>query len=109
MKGRKAIKKLLLSSLFFAAITVVYAQDPRASWNDDGPGKAEGINRFIGRRPIAAFGNSDGDKQMLEWTAAGQGVRFMALVHHDDAERERAYDRKSDIGRLDKAWGRSQR
>ena len=104
MKGRKAIKKLFLSSLFFAAITVVYAQDPRPSWNDDGPGKAEGINTFIGRRPIAAFGNSDGDKQMLEWTAAGQGVRFMALVHHDAAEREWAYDRKSDIGRLDKAW-----
>jgi len=108
MKGRKAIKKLLPSSLFFAAITVVYAQDPRPSWNDDGPGKAEGINTFIGRRPIAAFGNSDGDKQMLEWTAAGQGVRFMALVHHDDAEREWAYDRKSDIGRLDKAWATEQ-
>ena len=104
MKGRKAIKKLLLSQFVFRGDTVVYAQDPRASWNDDGPGKAERINTFIGLRPIAAFGNSDGDKQMLEWTAAGQGVRFMALVHHDDAEREWAYDRKSDIGRLDKAW-----
>ncbi len=71
---------------------------------DDGPGKAEGINTFIGRRPIFAFGNSDGDKQMLEWTAAGNGPRFMALVHHTDAEREWAYDRKSDIGKLDKAW-----
>jgi phosphoglycolate phosphatase-like HAD superfamily hydrolase len=71
---------------------------------DDGPGKAEGINTFIGRRPIAAFGNSDGDQQMLEWTAAGSGARFALIVHHDDAEREWAYDRKSDVGKLDKAW-----
>jgi phosphoglycolate phosphatase-like HAD superfamily hydrolase len=71
---------------------------------DDGPGKAEGINTFIGRRPIAAFGNSDGDQQMLEWTTAGNGARFALLVHHDDAEREWAYDRKSSIGKLDKAW-----
>jgi phosphoglycolate phosphatase-like HAD superfamily hydrolase len=71
---------------------------------DDGPGKAEGINTFIGRRPILAFGNSDGDQQMLEWTAAGSGARFCLIVHHDDAEREWAYDRKSQIGRLDKAW-----
>jgi phosphoglycolate phosphatase-like HAD superfamily hydrolase len=71
---------------------------------DDGPGKAEGINTFIGRRPIMAFGNSDGDKQMLEWTAAGQGARFCLIVHHDDEEREWAYDRKSHIGKLDKAW-----
>jgi phosphoglycolate phosphatase-like HAD superfamily hydrolase len=71
---------------------------------DDGPGKAEGINTFIGRRPIFAFGNSDGDQQMLEWTAAGNGSRFVGLVHHDDAEREWAYDRKSHIGRLDNAW-----
>jgi phosphoglycolate phosphatase-like HAD superfamily hydrolase len=70
---------------------------------DDGAGKAEGINTFIGRRPIFAFGNSDGDKQMLEWTAAGSGPRFTALVHHTDAEREWAYDRKSDVGKLDKA------
>jgi len=71
---------------------------------NDGPGKAEGINTFIGRRPIFAFGNSDGDQQMLEWTAAGSGPRFTALVHHTDAEREWAYDRNSDVGRLDKAW-----
>jgi phosphoglycolate phosphatase-like HAD superfamily hydrolase len=70
---------------------------------DDGPGKAEGINTFIGRRPIFAFGNSDGDQQMLEWTAAGNGSRFMGLVHHTDADREWAYDRKSHIGKLDKA------
>ena len=71
---------------------------------DDGPGKPVGINRFIGRRPVFAFGNSDGDQQMLEWTAAGSGARFMGLVHHTDAEREWAYDRKSEVGRLDKAW-----
>ncbi len=71
---------------------------------DNGPGKAEGINRFIGRRPVLAFGNSDGDQQMLEWTAAGAGARFMALVHHTDAVREYAYDRSSPVGRLDKAW-----
>jgi phosphoglycolate phosphatase-like HAD superfamily hydrolase len=70
---------------------------------DNGPGKAVGINRFIGRRPIFAFGNSDGDLEMLQWTAAGAGARFMGLVHHTDAEREYAYDRKSTIGRLDKA------
>ncbi len=70
---------------------------------DDGPGKAVGINRFIGRRPVFAFGNSDGDHQMLQWTAAGAGTRFMGIVHHTDAEREWAYDRKSSIGRLDKA------
>jgi hypothetical protein len=54
-------------------------------------------------RPIFAFGNSDGDKEMLEWTGAGDGLRFMGLVHHTDANREWAYDRKSDVGRLDKA------
>ena len=70
---------------------------------EDGPGKPVAINRFIGRRPIFAFGNSDGDKEMLEWTAAGVGLRFMGLVHHTDANREWAYDRKSDVGRLDKA------
>jgi phosphoglycolate phosphatase-like HAD superfamily hydrolase len=70
---------------------------------DDGPGKPVGINRFIGRRPIFAFGNSDGDLQMLQWTAAGSGARFMGIVHHTDAEREYAYDRKSHVGRLDKA------
>jgi len=70
---------------------------------DDEAGKPVGINQFIGRRPIAAFGNSDGDQQMLEWTAAGDGPRFMLLVHHTDAEREYAYDRKSSFGKLDKA------
>ena len=82
----------------------VLVKEPGVEFIDDGPGKPLGINRFIGRRPILAFGNSDGDLQMLQWTAAGDGPRFMALVHHDDAAREWAYDRTSAIGKLDKAW-----
>ena len=70
---------------------------------DDGPGKPVGINHFIGRRPIFAFGNSDGDLQMLQWTTAGPGARFAGIVHHTDAEREYAYDRQSKVGKLDKA------
>jgi phosphoglycolate phosphatase-like HAD superfamily hydrolase len=77
---------------------------PEVLFIDDKQGKPEGIQSFIGQRPVLAFGNSDGDQQMLEWTAGGSGTRFMALVHHDDAEREWAYDRKSHIGTLDKAW-----
>jgi phosphoserine phosphatase len=76
---------------------------PKLAHNDDGPGKPESIQQVIGRRPILAFGNSDGDLQMLQWTAAGPGKRFMGLVHHTDAKREWAYDRDSKIGRLDKA------
>ena len=76
---------------------------PEIDFIDDGPGKPVGIQKFIGRRPIAAFGNSDGDHQMLQWTAAGKGPPFMLLVHHTDAEREWAYDRQSPIGQLDKA------
>jgi len=76
---------------------------PDLDFFDEGPGKPVGIQKFIGRRPIAAFGNSDGDLQMLQWTAAGEGSRFMLLVHHTDAEREWAYDRQSPVGRLDKA------
>jgi len=76
---------------------------PQISFIDDGPGKPVGISEFIGRRPILAFGNSDGDLQMLEWTAAGPGARLMLLVHHTDSEREYAYDRKSSVGKLDKA------
>jgi hypothetical protein len=71
---------------------------------DDKEGKPVGIESHIGRRPIAAFGNSDGDLQMLQWTAAGRGPRFALIVHHDDAAREWAYDRASHIGKLDKAW-----
>jgi phosphoglycolate phosphatase-like HAD superfamily hydrolase len=71
---------------------------------DDGPGKPVGINRFIGRRPIFAFGNSDGDLQMLQWTTGASGARFAGIVHHTDAAREYAYDRPSKVGQLDKAW-----
>lgn len=78
-------------------------KEPKVEFVDDGPGKPVGINRFIGRHPIFAFGNSDGDQQMLEWTAAGEGARFMGIVHHTDADREWAYDRQSHIGKLDKA------
>jgi phosphoglycolate phosphatase-like HAD superfamily hydrolase len=76
---------------------------PAVDFVDDKAGKPVGIQKFIGRRPIFAFGNSDGDHQMLQWTAAGSGARFMGLVHHTDAEREWAYDRQSRIGKLDKA------
>jgi hypothetical protein len=76
---------------------------PEVDFVDDKTGKPVGINKFIGRRPIAAFGNSDGDQQMLEWTAAGTGKRLMLLVHHTDATREYAYDRQSAFGKLDKA------
>ena len=78
---------------------------------DDGPGKPVGINRNIGRQPIIAFGNSDGDLQMLQYTTSGAGARLGVYVHHDDAVREYAYDRKSLIGKLDKGldeapkWG----
>ena len=76
---------------------------PEIDFIDDKAGKPVGINQHIGRRPIAAFGNSDGDLQMLQWTTSGPGARFGLIVHHTDAEREYAYDRDSSIGRLDKA------
>ena len=76
---------------------------PEIDFIDDKAGKPVGIHKFIGRRPIAAFGNSDGDLQMLQWTAAGDGARLMVFIHHTDAEREWAYDRTSHVGRLDKA------
>jgi len=75
---------------------------PELNFIDDNVGKPVGINQHIGRIPIAAFGNSDGDLQMLQWTTAGSGPRFALLIHHTDAEREWAYDRTSSIGRLDK-------
>jgi hypothetical protein len=81
----------------------VLVKQPKVLFVDDGPGKPEGINHFIGRQPIFAFGNSDGDKEMLEWTAACQRLCLMGLVHHTDAVREYAYDRNSDVGKLDKA------
>jgi phosphoserine phosphatase len=75
---------------------------PEIAHNDDKDGKPVGIQRHIGRRPLMAFGNSDGDLQMLQWTTSGPGPRFALYVHHDDAAREYAYDRESHIGRLDK-------
>jgi phosphoglycolate phosphatase-like HAD superfamily hydrolase len=83
--------------------TPVLMKEAKVEFVDDGPGKPVGINRFIGRQPIFAFGNSDGDLQMLQYTAGGSGARFMGIVHHTDAEREWAYDRNSHVGRLDKA------
>jgi phosphoglycolate phosphatase-like HAD superfamily hydrolase len=76
---------------------------PELNFVDDKDGKPVGINAHIGRRPIAAFGNSDGDLQMLQWTTKGGGRRFGMIVHHTDAEREYAYGRKASIGRLDTA------
>jgi hypothetical protein len=75
---------------------------------DDKEGKPAGIQTFIGRRPVMAFGNSDGDLQMLQWTTAGSGPRFGLIVHHTDAEREWLYDRDSPVGRLDKALDEAQ-
>jgi phosphoserine phosphatase len=80
----------------------VLIKQPGINFVDDKEGKPVGIARFIGRRPVFAFGNSDGDLQMLQYTAGGDGARFMGYVHHDDAEREWAYDRGSHIGGLDK-------
>ncbi|MDR3445067.1 MULTISPECIES: HAD family hydrolase [unclassified Dyella] len=81
----------------------VLIKEPNVALVDDHAGKPVGIERFIGRKPIFAFGNSDGDQQMLEWTTSGGGARFAGLVHHTDAAREYAYDRKSPVGTLDKA------
>jgi len=76
---------------------------PEVEFIDDKAGKPVGINRAIGQRPIAAFGNSDGDFEMLQWTTTGSGRRLGLLVHHDDAQREFAYDRTSAVGRLSRA------
>jgi phosphoglycolate phosphatase-like HAD superfamily hydrolase len=75
---------------------------PELNFIDDKAGKPAAIQHHIGRRPVFAAGNSDGDFEMLEWTTAGDGVRLALLVHHDDAEREWSYDRESHIGKLDK-------
>jgi phosphoglycolate phosphatase-like HAD superfamily hydrolase len=83
--------------------TPVLTRAPKIAFVDDGPGKPVGIYRHIGKRPILAFGNSDGDFQMLQVTTAGEGKRLALIVHHDDAAREWAYDRSSHIGKLDKA------
>ena len=75
---------------------------PEVNFINDKADKPVAINQHIGRRPIAAFGNSDGDLQMLQWTAGGEGPRFCLYIHHTDDKREWAYDRKSHIGKLDK-------
>jgi len=81
----------------------VIVRQPEVDFIDDKADKPVAIQQIIGRRPIAAFGNSDGDLQMLQWTAAGDGPHLCLIVHHTDAKREWAYDRDSHIGRLDKA------
>jgi len=83
--------------------TPVLVKVPEIDFIDDKAGKPVGIQQHIGRRPIAAFGNSDGDLQMLQYTTAGPGARLALIVHHTDAEREWAYDRHSPVGRLDEA------
>ena len=88
--------------------TPVLVRLPELNFNDDKGGKPVGIHEHIGRRPIMAFGNSDGDLQMLQWTGAGAGPRFCLYVHHDDAEREYAYDRTDHMARFDKGWDEAQ-
>ncbi len=83
--------------------TPVLFRLPEVNFIDDKSGKPIGINEHIGRRPIAAFGNSDGDLEMLQWTTLASGARFGLIVHHTDAEREYAYDRQSHFGKLDVA------
>ena len=78
----------------------VIVKQAEVDFIDDKAGKPVGIHRYIGRRPILAVGNSDGDFEMLEWTSAGEGPSLAMIVHHDDAKREWAYDRESHIGRL---------
>ena len=78
-------------------------RQPKIDFIDDKDGKPVGINKFIGKRPVFAAGNSDGDLQMLQWTTAGNGPALGVIVHHTDAAREFAYDRASAVGRLDKA------
>lgn len=88
--------------------TPVLVRLPELNFNDDKGGKPVGIHEHIGRRPVMAFGNSDGDLQMLQWTGAGAGPRFCLYVHHDDAEREYAYDRTDHMARFDKGWDEAQ-
>ena len=81
----------------------VLVREPKVAFIDDKGGKPVGIQRHIGRRPILAFGNSDGDLQMLQWTTGAPGRRLGLILHHTDAEREYAYDRESHFGKLDRA------
>jgi phosphoglycolate phosphatase-like HAD superfamily hydrolase len=82
----------------------VLMREPKIDFVDDGPGKPVGIYRNIGRKPVLAFGNSDGDLEMLQYTTAQAGPHLALIVHHDDAVREFAYDRQSKVGKLDRAW-----
>jgi phosphoglycolate phosphatase-like HAD superfamily hydrolase len=82
---------------------------PEIDFLDNHAGKPVAIQRTIGRRPILAFGNSDGDLEMLQWTSTGPGPRLAALIHHTDAQREWAYDRESPVGQLDLAWREAER
>lgn len=84
--------------------TPVLIKEPQIGSIDDKEGKPINIHLHIGKQPLLAVGNSDGDRQMLEYAAAGDGARLCLLVHHDDAEREYAYDREDPIGKLDTAW-----
>jgi hypothetical protein len=81
---------------------LVLVREPEIDFVDDKAGKPVAIHRHIGRRPVMAFGNSDGDLEMLRWTSSGRGKRLMVLIRHTDEEREWAYDRDSHIGRLDR-------
>jgi phosphoserine phosphatase len=87
----------------------VVVKQPGVDFLDDREGKPIAIQQLIGRRPIAAFGNSDGDLAMLQWTCIAEGTRFCLYLHHTDAEREWAYDRASSIGRLDKGLDEAKR
>jgi phosphoserine phosphatase len=82
--------------------TLTLLREPQIDRINDGPGKVIGISETIGKRPILAVGNSDGDYQMLQWTTEGAGARLGALLHHDDAKREYHYDRTSSVGRLNR-------
>jgi hypothetical protein len=90
--------------LAFALDRVKAMAPQHPEWKSKQPFKPVGINHFIGRRPIFALGNSDGDLQMLQWTMAGKGLRFAGLVHHTDAEREYAYVRESKVSKLEETW-----
>ena len=99
----------IVTKLEVRAGTPVLVRQPQLNFLDDKEGKPVGINQHLGRLPIAAFGNSDGDIPMLQWTLAGAGPRFGMLLHHDDAEREFAYDRRSASGRLDRGLREAER
>jgi phosphoserine phosphatase len=88
---------------------LVLEREARLDFVDDGPGKPVGIARHVGRRPIAAFGNSDGDIEMLRYATEGSGLRLGMIVRHDDAEREYAYDSDSHVGRLARALNEAPR